>query len=273
MERLGWWLCAGLAKLGALDSGETSEAATCSDAADVDPLRMLFGGVLRESRIAYPLVVDAWQAVGEHLFEEQEDGVSVRYVHGSDRDRWIDVYFYPAGVLSKAQVAEAALAEAELIRQTHLQAGYTGFQLDRLRSFSFVGGDGKAVDGNALELAYTIDDVRYSSAMTLLLDRLYFVKARYSIEESKLSRRDAREQLQAFTARLQPQLAITNIGDQAGSWVDLLAGMGLSGMAGSVDGWAGDIAQDMRELRLEYDGAQDNALPAPKPRTAELSAG
>jgi len=272
MERLGWWLCAGLAKLGALDSGEPGEAARCSDAADIDPVQMLFGRLLRESRIAYPLVVDAWQAVGEHLFEEPEDGVSVRYVHGSDRDRWIDVYFYPAGVLSNAQVAEAALAEAELIRQAHLQAGYTEFQLDRLRSFSFTGGDGKAVDGNALELAYTIDGVRYSSAMTLLLDRLYFVKARYSIEESKLSRRDAREQLQAFTARLQPRLSITNVGDGAGSWADSLAGMAFAGMDGSVHDRLGGIAHDMRELRLEYDTPRADPLPVPEARTAELSA-
>lgn len=271
MERLGWWLCAGLAKLGALDSAETSEAATCVDAADVDSVRMLFGEVLRESRIAYPLVVDAWQAVGEHLFEEQEDGVSVRYVHGADRDRWIDVYFYPAGVLSAAQVAEAALAEAELIREAHLQAGYTGVEPGRLRSFAFAGGDGKAVDGNALDLAYTIDGVRYSSAMTLLLDRLYFVKARYSIEEAKLSRRDAREELQAFTARLQPRLEITNVGDGIGSWADPLAGMAFSGMAASIDGWAGDIAPDMRELRLEYARPHADPLPAPDARTAELS--
>ena len=81
MERLGWWLCAGLAKLGGFESDGAGDALMSDDAVD-DPAGMLFGGVLRESRIAYPLAMDAWQAVGEHLFEEQEDGVSVRYMHG-----------------------------------------------------------------------------------------------------------------------------------------------------------------------------------------------
>ena len=270
MERLGWWLCAGLAKLGALEFDAAGDAATGGDAADVDPAAVLFGGLLRESRIVYPLVVDAWQAVGEHLFEEQEDGVSVRYVHGADRDRWIDVYFYPAGALSDPQVAEAALAEAELIRQAHLQAGYTGFALGRLRSFSFAGADRKPIDGNALDLVYAVDGVRYSSAMTLLLDRLYFVKARYSIEESKLSRREAREQLQEFTARLQPRLAISNIGDGDRSWSGQLAGMAS---ANAPDAWTGGIPNDMRELRLEYQAAQAPCAAVRSVRTAELSAG
>lgn len=268
MERLGWWLCAGLAKLGANESDGADDVAS-DVAADVDPADMLFGGLLRESRIAYPLVVDAWQAVGEHLFEEQEDGVCVRYVHGSDRDRWIDVYFYPAGTLSDAQFLRAAQAEAELIRQAHLQAGHAAFDLGRLRSFSFAC-DGGIIDGNALDLAYTIDGVRYSSAMTLLLDRLYFIKARYSIEESKLARRDAREQLQDFIARLQPCLEIANFGDAA-SLPGRLAGLGSTVTPESVDDWC-DVAPHMRELRLEYQAFHAEPLPD-RARTAELSVG
>lgn len=269
MERLGWWLCAGLEKLGAFESDGAGDAAMSDDAVD-DPAGMLFGGVLRESRIAYPLAVDAWQAVGEHLFEEQEDGVSVRYMHGNDRDRWVDVYFYPAGTLSSAQFLQAAQAEAELIRQAHLQAGYMDFDMGRLRSFSFADGDGRTLDGCALDLAYTVDDVRYSSAMTLLLDRLYFVKTRYSIEESKLSRREAREQLQAFMARLQPRLAIANTGDGAGSLPGQLAGL-ASGA--SQRGEAGDVPPGMRELRLEYHRPYADPLPVSGTRTAELSVG
>ena len=266
MERLGWWLCAGLAKLGAFETDGAGDAAVSDDAVD-DPADMLFGGVLRESRIAYPLAVDAWQAVGEHLFEEQEDGVSVRYMHGTDRDRWVDVYFYPAGTLSDAQFLQAVQTEAELIREAHLQAGYADFDLGRLRSFSFADGDGRMLDGSALDLAYTVDDVRYSSAMTLLLDRLYFVKTRYSIEESKLSRRDAREQLQAFVARLQPRLAIVNIGDGAGALPGQLAELA------SQCGEAGQVQPGMRELRLEYDRPYADPLPLPGARTAELSVG
>ena len=43
-------------------------------------------------------------AVGEHLFDEQEYGVAIRYAHGEDRDRWIDVYFYPAGALDEVAI-------------------------------------------------------------------------------------------------------------------------------------------------------------------------
>lgn len=268
MERLGWWLCAGLAKLSALDADGAGDVATSGDAGDVDPVDMLFGGLLRESRITYPLAVAEWQAVGEHLFEEQEDGVSVRYVHGADRDRWIDVYFYPAGILPGAQFFQAAQAEAELIREAHVQAGHTDFDLGRLRSFSFDGGNDRPMDGSALDLAYTVDGVRYSSAMALLLDRLYFVKARYSIEESKLSRRAAREQLQAFVAQLQPRVAIVNVGDGAGAWLG-----SLGGLATSADPAGGGVAPGMRELRLEYDARQPVAVPAPGARAVELSAG
>jgi len=265
MERLGWWLCAGLAKLGAHDSDGEDDAATSGDA-DVDPVELLFGG-LRESRIAYPLVVDAWQAVGEHLFEEPQDGVSVRYVHGSDRDRWIDVYFYPAGTLDSVQVTQAARSEAEQIRGAHVQAGYTGFDMGRVRSFCVAGSDGRTIDGNALDLAYTADGLRYSSAMTLLFDRLYFVKARYSIEESRSSRRDAREQLQDFAARLQSRVAIASIGD---GWPGDLAG---AAFAGGLEAWAGELPPDMRELRLEYPEPQAESLHAPAARAVELSAG
>lgn len=270
MERLGWWLCAGLAKLGALDADDSDEAASCADASGLDPAAMLFGGMLRESRIAYPLAVDAWQAVGEHLFEDPEDGVSVRYVHGEERDRWIDVYFYPAGALDGALVAQAAAAEAELIRQAHRQAGHANFDLGGLRSFSFAGGDGRSVDANALDLAFTADGVRYSSAMTLWLDRLYFIKARYSIEESKLSRRDAREQLQQFVARLQPRVNIVNLGDGDASLPGQLAGLGC------VDGRMQEVPQDiapdgMRELLLQYERPQSPPMPGPGARTVELS--
>jgi len=260
VERLGWWLCAGLAKLGAFEGGD-ADAVVASSTADGDHADVPFGA-LRESRIAYPLVVDAWQAVGEHLFEEQEDGVSVRYVHGADRDRWIDVYFYPAGSLSVAQCRQAAQDEAELIRDAHVEAGHADFELGRLRSFS-IGNSGMRMDGSALDLAYTADGVRYSSAMTLLLDRLYFVKARYSIEQSKLSRRDAREQLQAFVAQMQPRVAIVNFGH----------GEALpDGAPAHADAWTGE-APEMRELRLEYHATKVDPVPGRSARAVELSAG
>lgn len=272
MERLGWWLCAGLAKLDAFGAAEAAEATQGVGAIDMDPDDASFSGVLRESRIAYPLAVDAWQAVGEHLFEEEEDGVSVRYVHGADRDRWIDVYFYPAGALDESQLLESARSEAALIREAHVQAGYTGFDLGDLRSFSCARDGDARLQGAELDLAYGIDGVRYSSAMTLLLDRLHFVKGRYSIEESRLSRCDVREQLQAFMVRLQARLAIDNVGDDDASWAGQQcdAGAGLPTAAGNrTDG--AQIAGDMREIRLEYCGSGSGRMSAQHPLTVEPS--
>ena len=213
---------------------------------------------MRESSIAYPLLVGEWQAVGEHLFEEQEDGVSVRYVHGPDRDRWIDVYFYPAGALTHAQFIEAVQVEVDLIRQAHLQAGHVGFDVGRSRSFSFRPDTAAAVDGEAIDLAYAIDGVNYSSAMTLLLDRLYFVKARYSIEQARLSRRETREQLQAFIAELQPRLAIASEGEGASA---------LSSQPPAP------IAAGMREIRLEYHALDIAPARPPAVRPVELMTG
>ena len=50
-------------------------------------------------------------------------GVSIRYAHGEDLDRWIDLYFYPAGYLSSSQFSETAHEEADGIRLAHREAG------------------------------------------------------------------------------------------------------------------------------------------------------
>ena len=254
MERLGWWLCAGLARWGVGSDG----AARAEDAAEFERPQMFLGTLLRESSIVYPLVVGEWQAVGEHLFEDQEDGVSVRYAHGQDRDRWVDLYFYPAGALTPAQFVDAVRMEIELIRQAHLQAGHTAFDMGRQRSFRFPRDDGDVMEGETFDLGYAIDGVHYSSAMTLLLDRLYFVKARYSIEQSRLSRRDTREQLQAFVAELQPQLAIASVGEDAPELPSLAAAAAAAGM---------------REIRLEYHAPDARPARAATAPAAELSTG
>jgi hypothetical protein len=148
--------------------------------------------------------------------------------------------------------------EVELIRQAHQQAGHTAFDMGRQRSFCFPRDDGDVMDGQAFDLGYATDGVHYSSAMTLLLDRLYFVKARYSIEQSRLSRRDTREQLQAFVAELQPRLAISSAGEDA---PELPSHAPAAAAAG------------MREIRLEYHAPDAHPARAPATRSAELSTG
>lgn len=203
-----------------------------------------FPGGVRESRIRYPLQVDAWQAVGEHLFEDPEDGMSVRYAHGANRDRWIDVYFYPADASSTSGFSAAAQHEADLIRQAHALAGYGDCDHGPLREFGFRPDDApgsECIEGFALDLAYTVDGTVYSSAMTLLLQDLHFIKARFSIERTTLSRDEASEQLLAFTAHLQPRLSITHCD-------------GSARPRQAADARAPATA-GLREIRLEYQAA------------------
>jgi hypothetical protein len=265
MTRLGLWLSMGMTLFGIPGLVAAEGADSANDPASDHPQPFL-GGFLRESRIVYPLQVGEWEAIGEHRFDEQEYGVSVRYAHGQDRDRWIDVYFYPAGVLSTTQFAEAAQSEADLIAQAHRQAGHSHFDIGDLHAISVAGA---AIPARAVELGYTIHGTAYSSAMTLLLDHLYFIKARYSIEQARLSREDTLRQLEHFTMQLHPRLVVLSTGDcSMSSQID--AGTGrVTRSARSPDvrplaGCAGespinpDVSDGMREIRIEYrapDGA------------------
>ncbi|MFL6591254.1 MAG: hypothetical protein ACJ8GK_00920 [Luteimonas sp.] len=220
-------------------SGSSGDAA---NAGDGDPQADVLGTepLPRATRIVYPLRVDGWDAVGEHMFDEQEYGVAIRYAHGQDRDRWIDVYFYPAGALTKSQFAHAARLEADLIRQAHDEARHPDFAMGALETFG-TGLDGAAVnladEGIAVDLQYRADGTDYSSAMVLLLDRRYFVKARYSVAQAGLSRAETREALGDFVLRLQARLSIESVGE----------------------GWGQSLPErtridaDTRELRLEFD--------------------
>jgi hypothetical protein len=259
VERLAYWLCSGLVSLGTPGASAAVETTVVGDA-DGAPHLPPAPGVSRGSRIRYPLQVHDWQAVGEHLFEEREYGMSVRYAHGRDRDRWIDVYFYPAGALSTAEFAAAAQDEADMIGEAHALAGYEDCDMSPLRDFSFPArrGSGRTiVEGLALDLAYAVDDIVYSSAMTLSREGVYFVKARFSVERRILSRDDAREQLLAFTAQLQPRLSIVDCHPTA------RAGTSPRGYEPALAG--------LREIRLDYQA--DSRIPASRPVPEDAEAG
>ncbi len=265
MTRLGLWLSMGMTLLGMPGLASADGAGSSSDVPDDHP-QPFPGGFLRESRIAYPLKVGGWEAVGEHRFDEQQYGVSVRYAHGQDTDRWIDVYFYPAGVLSALQFAGVAKAEADLIGQAHRQAGHAGFDISELRAFSVAAvpaDPGATIPASVVDLGYTIHGTAYSSAMTLLLDRLYFVKARYSIEQARLSREDTRRQLEQFTAQLHPRLVVLSMGDcSMPSRIDAGTGRVTAGrqvldarlLPSCVGESPGnpDVSAGMREIRIDY---------------------
>ena len=106
-----------------------ASAPAAAAAADTQAERPFLGGFLQESRILYPLTIGPWVARDEHLYEQAEAGASVRYQHGDLRDRWIDVYFYPAGVVpderdtsaSLLARADAALYEAKAMGRNTLR--------------------------------------------------------------------------------------------------------------------------------------------------------
>lgn len=239
MTRLGLWLGVGMSLLGVQDmSGATEQASNDAGDAQQQPL---LGGVLQQSRIQYPLQVGEWNAIAEHLYDDQQHGVSIRYAHGEDRDRWIDMYFYPAGHLSSSQFAEVAHDEADGIRLAHREAGSTAVDMGALRSFSPDGDAATAIEGVAMDMGFTCDDIAYSSAMILTLDRLYFVKARYSIEEARLSRGDTLQQLRDFVTTLQPRLTVRSV---------VAGGTAMGSLNGEAFG--SSTPDGLREIRLDY---------------------
>lgn len=236
MERWGQWFREGLASLGMSGGSEDAGNAGGHDTADGNASCAVLP---QASKIIYPLTVGAWEAVGEHLFEEQEYGVAVRYAHGSDRDRWIDVYFYPAGMLSGPQFDEAARLETDLIRQAHDEVGnaFDIGPLDRLEPGPADAG-AAAVYGVAVDLEYDVEGIAYNSAMVLLLHDLYFVKARYSVERQTLTRRQTRDAVEAFITQLRKQLTIASVG---AGWGDGVAFADRRKPGSSL-----------REIRLDY---------------------
>jgi hypothetical protein len=239
----------GMTLLGVQDIAAAHTGHASNDAGDAQQ-QPLLGGFLQQSRILYPLEVGEWSAAAEHLYDDQQYGVSIRYAHGQDLDRWIDLYFYPAGRLSTSEFSEMAHAEADGIRLAHRQAGNTAVDMGALHGFSPNAGAVNAIEGVAMDMGFTCDDIVYSSAMTLTLDRLYFVKARYSIEEARLSRRDTLQQLQAFVTALQPRLTLRSVVDAA------MTTIGQS----DVDASDATPLDGLREIRLDYrddaDGVQ-----------------
>lgn len=194
--------------------------ASADAAAQPQPMPFL-GGFLKETRILYPLSLGDWHAVGEHLYEQQELGVSVRYVHDDDQDRWIDLYFYPAGALSAAQFTEAAASErAEILSLAGRPGAYETLAMGELRKFQFTVADANRKreprQGYSVDMTYTREGARKNSAMTLLIDRLYFIKGRFSIDADRMSRDAARSLLEEFMARLVPKLQLVSSG---GCWM------------------------------------------------------
>lgn len=201
---------------GAAIGADTATASVTSSApagAAKDPAMPLLGGFLRETRVVYPLRLGKWQAVDEHRFDRQEFGVSVRYALSNRSDRWIDVYFYPAGLLSPAEFEQVAREERDALAQVGKQpGGYESMEMGELRDFAYARRNGAALSGRSLDLGFTSQGERKSSAMTLQLDRMYLIKGRYSIAAKAASRDQARNSLEEFMADLSGRLTVASTG-------------------------------------------------------------
>lgn len=183
------------------------------DAASVQAEPAFLGGFLKETRVIYPLRIGDWQAQGEHLYEQQELGASVRYMHNRDKDRWMDLYFYPAGILTNEQLAEAMENTLEGVR---LSAGYSAADIDPVKPVVFTQGSGaqkQKVTAYTTSMRLVREGQTYHSAMVMLVSDLYFIKGRFSVEEKSLSRRETQKQLEKFVAAVVRESTLHSTGD------------------------------------------------------------
>lgn len=177
----------------------------------------LLGGFLKETRVIYPLRLGDWEASAEHRFDHAELGVSVRYLYGKRKDRWMDVYFYPAGALSSSTLDQDVSRTLESIR-THAGTpdGYERISIDPVRPFSFDTGvrpRRQRIVGRSASLRFEKDGRAYHSAMALLVKDMYYVKGRFSAQAEAVPRGKAQSQLESLIADLVRQTVVVSTGD------------------------------------------------------------
>lgn len=180
----------------------------------------LLGGFLKETRIIYPLQLGEWAAQGEHLYENQEYGVSIRYASKRHKDRWIDMYFYPGGALTEKEFATIAEQTAEEPRLAAEQRGeLQGFEMDKLSEFtlhipsSSEKGKSEAIDARSVSMRLPRQGKMYSSALVITANRLYLIKGRYSVEHGKVSDASVKRTLERFLADLVRATTIVSAGN------------------------------------------------------------
>jgi hypothetical protein len=194
----------------ALPPAASAADARSPPAAGVPSMPEFLGDVITESRVLYPLQVGAWIAESEHRYAEQRLGVSVRYVDNRKR-RWIDVYFYPAGVQSVHSLALIAGSERDGIAGVARDAG-RAVELGALESFTLPADDAESAGTPAWRLGLAYPDDALASAMLLFAHGVYLVKARASAAQPPATVDSLQRELQAFMASVAAQLRIVNTG-------------------------------------------------------------
>jgi hypothetical protein len=233
---------------------------------DKAPAPPFLGGFLKETRIVYPLRIGEWEAKGEHLYDQPELGASVRYRHRGHADRWIDLYFYPAGML---QPERLQVDTQRLLDELQAAIGQPGYysegDFDAPRTFTIAlaqddndsDNDDATIDSGTIHarsagMRLSREGSAYHSALVLLVHDLYYVKGRYSVEADALSRDETRTQLEAFMTEAVRATRITSSGD-----------CGTKPVAGCIGAEPQNpvVPEGSREIRLEYrapDGGIDS---------------
>jgi hypothetical protein len=213
---------------------------------DASPVPFL-GGFLKETRIVYPLRVGDWEAQGEHLYDQPELGASVRYRHRGHADRWIDLYFYPAGVMPPERLQADTQRLLDELRAAIGQPDYYSegeFDAPRPFTIALEQGDGEStVQARSAGMRLSWGSSAYHSALVLLARDLYYVKGRYSVEADALSRDEARTQLEAFMTEAVRATRIISSGD-----------CGTERVPGCIGAEPQNpvVPEGSREIRLEY---------------------
>lgn len=169
----------------------------------------LLGQYIRTSQAIYPLAVGDWKAVDEHRFETADLGASIRYRH--EGMGWSDVYVYPAGPLTPAQLEQTARYE---VAQLQAAAGKAGSwdviepqPVQRIEMQGAANDEGKrdaeVVWGSVMRLWAKGRELH--SVLLLGLRNMYYVKLRYTVpadQESGKTLATARALFEPFMQQL-----------------------------------------------------------------------
>ena len=168
------------------------------------------GGVVAESRVLYPLQVGSWMAESEHRYPDQRLGVSVRYVDNR-KQRWIDLYFYPAGPQVARMLEVVAASERESIDMAAREDARAA-ELGDLAPLTLGGPGADAAGVPAWELGLRYRGEGLASAMLLFARQMYLVKARASAAEPPATVRSLQGELRTFMESVAAQVRIASTG-------------------------------------------------------------
>lgn len=218
------------------------------------------GGFLRDTSVIYPLRLGSWEFASEQRPEEDPTAAGLLYERPGDDSGWINVYFYPVGILDAGQVAEYAAGTQQDLAQNWGEQ-LPDQPMSKLSTFSIpVKASGKtpygyqpraaSVTAHQADFSFRREGTMYTSAFVFMVDRLYGIEIRYISEAAKLDGTQMRKAIEAFARELHPQLEIISSGS---------CGLPIMGVDGKIaDGCDGieavtpAVPEGKRELRLEY---------------------